>query len=208
MFDALHSFMAREGHAEISASHLEGDVKLGQWIVNVRGRRRRGNLDPGVESRLSAIPSFKWEPLESKVAGNIELLEEYLKANPDQNSVRDVVYKGRKLNSIVVYLRKQYKTGELPQEYVERLEALPNWSWSPHADFWQIGYSYLVKFVEREGTALVPQVHIEDDFRLGTWVHGQRNAYRKGSLEDKYVSSLEKLPGWTWKPARGPRKFD
>jgi len=61
MFDALHSFMSREGHAEVSARHLEGDLKLGQWIVNVRGRRRRGNLNPGVESRLSAIPSFNWE---------------------------------------------------------------------------------------------------------------------------------------------------
>ena len=207
MFAALHSFMSREGHAEVSASYLEGDVKLGQWIANVRARRRRGNLDPGVETQLSAIPSFNWEPLESKIPGNIELLEDYLKANPDQNSVREVVYRGKKLNSIVVYLRKQYKTGELLQEYVERFEALPNWSWSPHSDSWQIGYSYLVKFVEREGTALVPQAHLEDEFRLGTWVNGQRVAYRKDALDKSYAASLEKLPGWTWKPRRGPHKF-
>ena len=103
--------------------------------------------------------------------------------------------------------RKQYKSGEVLQEYVERLEALPNWSWPPHADFWRTGYSYLVKYVEREGTSLVPQIHKENDFQLGTWVNGQRTAYRKGSLEDKYITSLEKLPGWTWKPARGPHKF-
>lgn len=205
-FDALHSFVSREGHAQVSVSHVEGEIKLGQWLANVRSRRRSGNLDPGVESRLSAISGFDWEPLESKASGNIKLLEEYLKANPDQTSVRDVVYKGRKLNSIVVYMRKQFKTGELHQEFVERLEALPNWSWSPHADFWRTGYSYLVKYVEREGTSLVPQIHEENDFQLGTWVNGQRTAYRKGSLQDKHITLLEELPGWTWKPARGPHR--
>ena len=61
MFDALHLFMSREGHANISSTHLEGDVKLGQWLANARGRRRRGNLGPGLESRLSAISGFNWE---------------------------------------------------------------------------------------------------------------------------------------------------
>ena len=205
-FDALNSYIRREGHANVPASHLEGGVQLGQWIANARGRRRKGNIDPGLESRLSSVSGFKWEPLESQIPKNVEILEEYLKANPDVHSLRNMTYRGKKLNSIVVYLRKHFKADELPNEFVERLNALPNWSWSPFDDLWQAGYSHLVTYVKREGTSLVPQTHIENDLRLGTWVNAQRVAYRKGSLDENSITLLEALPGWTWKPRRGPQQ--
>ena len=206
MFEAFSSFISREKHPNVPATHIEGEFKLGQWLTNARNRHRLGNIHPDLELRLSSIQGFDWDPLESRIPGNIDLLEDYLKTNPDIHSLRKVVHHGRKLNSIAVYLRQHFKKGILAKEYVERLEALPNWSWSPFDDFWRTGYSQLMKYVEREGTSLVPQTHLEGEFRLGTWVNSQRVTYRKGFLSKTYIVALEMLPGWTWQPQRGPRK--
>jgi hypothetical protein len=62
----------------------------------------------------------------------------------------------------------------------------------------QEGFAALQLFVEREGHAQVAQVHREDDFRLGTWVTGQRSKFRKGKLDPKRQARLEAVPGWTW----------
>jgi hypothetical protein len=205
MFAALESFIAREGHANIPITHIENGEKIGQWLNGARGRRRGGRLSPDLESRLSKIPGFMWEPLEELPYRNVELIEEFFIANPEKNSVGDAELKGRKLKSIVIYLRRHYQNGDLPQGVIQRLESIPNWSWSPFEDSWNIGYSYLLTYVEREGTSLVPQKHIEDEFNLGTWVHGRRAAFRKGSLSENQRHLLESLPGWTWRPPRGPQ---
>ncbi|MCP4605182.1 MAG: hypothetical protein GY847_32475 [Proteobacteria bacterium] len=67
---------------------------------------------------------------------------------------------------------------------------------------WQEGYSRLLKFVEREGHANVPENHIEDKFGLGEWLMRCRRDYRKGRLPTEHQELLEKQPGWFW------REFD
>lgn len=205
MFMALDAFVLREGHANVPATHVEDGIRLGQWLNGIRTRKRRGALHPDLINRLSSIPTFSWEPLNEQVPNNVELLEEYFKQNPEVKTVRGVIFNGRKLNSIVTYLRRHYSDGELAPDLIERIEILPNWSWSPFEESWQIGYSNLLTFVDREGTSLVPQKHVENEFNLGVWVHGRRSAFRKGSLNEKQKTMLEALPHWTWNPPRGPQ---
>lgn len=118
--------------------------------------------------------------------------------------MRDVVFRGKQMGNIVVHLRRQHSLGRLPDELVKRLDALPQWSWAPFDDAFSLGFQHLQKYVEREGDARVPQVHVEDGFRLGTWVNGRRTAFRKGRLRPEHAQLLERLPGWTWNPPRGP----
>ena len=40
----------------------------------------------------------------------------------------------------------------------------------------------------------------EDGTNLGHWVITQRKAYRRGSLSENQIKSLESIPGWTWNP--------
>jgi hypothetical protein len=86
-------------------------------------------------------------------------------------------------------------------ERVATLEATPGWSWDLTADAWQEGRAHLRAYVEREGHARVPTVHIADDgYRLGTWVSRQRADCRRGQLTAVRIAELEAVPGWSWDP--------
>ncbi len=55
---------------------------------------------------------------------------------------------------------------------------------------WQNGFRHLKLYKDREGHCRVPQQHLENEFRLGTWVATQRSGrstlstYRKQRLEE------------------------
>ena len=63
---------------------------------------------------------------------------------------------------------------------------------------WEFRFGLLEKFVEREGYARVPQRHIENGVKLGSWVLEQR--MNKDKMSKPRRTQLEALPGWTWSP--------
>ena len=40
----------------------------------------------------------------------------------------------------------------------------------------------------------------DDDYPLGAWVGSQRQAHRRGQLDEPRLRKLDALPGWTWSP--------
>jgi hypothetical protein len=63
---------------------------------------------------------------------------------------------------------------------------------------WEFWFGLLQRFAEREGHARVPASHVEDVYRLGQWVNGQRTAYSNGQLDSDRVARLEAVTGWAW----------
>jgi hypothetical protein len=109
---------------------------------------------------------------------------------------RGFVEEGYRLGQWVSKQRAAHANGTLDPDRVARLEALPGWVWGLRLDLWEEGFSHLCQFVQREGHARVPTDYIDDGYRLGQWVHGQRAAY--GRLDSDRVAKLEALPGWVW----------
>lgn len=59
-------------------------------------------------------------------------------------------------------------------------------------------YRLLCDFAAREGHARIPQSHVEDGVKLGTWVQAQRGMSE--GLSNERRTRLENLPGWSWDP--------
>jgi hypothetical protein len=65
---------------------------------------------------------------------------------------------------------------------IDQLERIPGWTWDAVAERWRIGITLLDAFYEREGHRNVPARHIEQGFKLGTWVANLRAFHAKGIL--------------------------
>ena len=64
---------------------------------------------------------------------------------------------------------------------------------------WEVGFSYLKRFSEREGHCRVSQRYKTDDgYRLGQWVKVQRTNKERMALHRR--QRLDALPGWDWTP--------
>jgi len=64
---------------------------------------------------------------------------------------------------------------------------------------WQLGYSYLERYVAREGDARVPSSHVDEDgYPLGQWVVVQRSFHGSERLSEERASRLAALAGWVW----------
>ncbi len=85
-FEALRSFLAWEGHCDIPADAVEGDVRLGEWIAQVRRRKVTGELSPALEAMILAAappdpsgrPVFRWNRREAYWALNMEAAARYI----------------------------------------------------------------------------------------------------------------------------------
>ena len=83
----------------------------------------------------------------------------------------------------------------LPVERRERLESFPGWSWDPHTEKWEMGFSYLKEYAYHERHCRVPaKYRTPDDYRLGQWVEVQRSSWETIPAERK--ERLGALPGW------------
>jgi hypothetical protein len=63
-FAALKAFKAREGHCQIPASHIEGDLKLGYWVST---QRRKKNIMSKEHKQPLYKIGFVWRPKKARV---------------------------------------------------------------------------------------------------------------------------------------------
>ncbi len=105
---------------------------------------------------------------------------------------------GFRLGRWVSNNRSQGRGIHLSPDRAAALEALLGWTLDAREDDWREGIDHLRRFVAREGHPRVPQGHVEDGLRPGSWVSGRRAAHRKGRLPQERADMLESVPGWAW----------
>jgi hypothetical protein len=199
-YSCLERFVADHGHARVPNGHRQEGYGLGVWVGEQRAAFRAGRLSAERAARLEALPGWNWDPLDASWEEGFSCLERFVTREGAARVPASHVEDGYRLGTWVNNQRQSYRTGKLSAERTARLEALPGWDWNPVDASWEEGFSCLERFVGREGHARVPQRHVEDGYRLGTWVNNQRQSYRTRRLSDERSARLEALPGWDWNP--------
>ena len=158
-------------------------------------------LSPERGKRLEALPGWSWDAVADQWEEGFQYLSAFVRQEgharvPDKHHEN-----GFRLGQWVRIQRSVHKQGKLSPERIERLEALPGWTWDPRSDRWEEGFLHLAAFVEREGHARVPRDHGEGGFRLGQSGDKPGRFKERGKLASQRETRLEVLPGWLWENA-------
>jgi len=198
MFGLLETFTKREGDALVSQGYKEGEFKLGQWVSVQRRAKKKEQLSKDKIQCLEALPKWSWDPLEDDWEEAFALLKTYVAREGD--ALVPQGYKEGKFNlgTWVSNQRRAKNKGKLSKDRIQRLEALPKWSWDRLEDDWEEAFALLKTYVAREGDARVSAACKEGEFKLGQWVRIQRYNKKQGKLSKDKIQRLEALPGWKW----------
>ena len=197
-FAVLCVYVAREGDARVPDNHVEDGVNLGTWVG--KQRSRRDQMDPAQKERLVGLPRWTWDPRGDRWEEMFALLCQYAEREMSSRVPDKYIEAGVNLGTWLGTQRT--RRNRLTDEQTARLKALPDWTWDARLDPWEETFALLVGYVQREGTARVPQRHIEAGVNLGTWVNTQR---RKRHLMDAgRRDHLQGLPHWSWNPRKDP----
>jgi hypothetical protein len=194
MYGRLVLFQKRTGHCRVPRSHKTDDYRLGEWVKSQRGNKEK--LNPGRLQRLEALPGWSWDPFSDAWEEGFSHLKQF--SDREGHCRVSFSYKTDDDYRLGGWVKKQRANKEeLNHGRPQRLEALPGWSWDPHFDQWEEGFSHLKQFSEREGHCQVAgKYKTNDNYRLGSWVNTQRS--HKETMDPERRQRLEALPGWSW----------
>jgi hypothetical protein len=91
---------------------------------------------------------------------------------------------------------QRHNKKKLTEEQIYRLESV-GFSWDPLTEKWEEGYRSLQLFARREKHCRVNLIHVESDFKLGSWVNNCRQ--KLNLLTRDQIQRLDSL-GFSWKP--------
>ena len=181
----------------------KNDFALGEWIVYNRQRYLGGNLTQNRIERLEAI-GMVWSTSNDLWEQNYAAATQYyLKHGDLEVPIKYETPSGFGLGVWLGAQRAAHKAGELPQEQVERLDAL-GMDWTNRNDRkWMSLYDVAAAYYHEHGSLNVPSEYVTPDgVLLGKWVARQRYAYLNPDRSSARVTPerkalLDKL-GMVW----------
>ena len=196
-YKQLKVFSEKENHSIVPYNFRTAEgFNLGGWVVKQRSDFDSMSLER--KTKLESLPGWSWHVLSDQWEKGFAGIKEY--ADQTGHCRVPISYKtddGYKLGTWVSTQR--LKIDSIPDERVHRLVSLPGWSWDPHSERWEEGFSHLTAFVASEGHSQVyARFKAQNGYQLGNWVSTQRLAKEKLSIERQ--SRLEMLQGWSWDP--------
>ena len=192
--EMVKKYIEREGHGNIPQSYVEDGIKLGSWVNTQRFDRKKAILTSERITELEGITGWFWDKRVDAWESGFAALEKYVKREGNSLVAQNHIEDGFALGVWVTSQRRNKK--KLSRDFHSRLEKLPDWSWNTLESNWKLGYAALIRYVEKEGTSVVPDRYILDGFNLGTWVGTQKT--RRSRMSSERISLLEELPHWTW----------
>ena len=203
-FSHLKKYVTQHGTARVSAGFVTPDgYKLGIWVARQRSSRSKKQHSQERIKLLESLPGWSWDPLSEKWDEGFSQLKKYVSQHGDTRVPQGYVSPdGYKLGQWVGWYRKLRRDNKVSQARVEKIVALPGWTWEPLSEQWEKGFSQLREYITQHGDAMVPDRYVSTDgFKLGVWVRTQRANKSKNHINrmsQERIQRLESLPDWVW----------
>lgn len=203
-FASAQKYRAEHGDLLVPVRYRDkNDFALGEWIVYNRQRYLGGNLTQNRIERLEAI-GMVWSTSNDLWEQNYAAATQYYLEHGDlEVPIKYETPSGFGLGVWLGAQRAAHKAGELPQEQLERLDAL-GMDWTNRNDRkWMSLYDVAAAYYHEHGNLNVPSEYVTPDgVLLGKWVARQRYAYLNPDRSSARVTPerkalLDKL-GMVW----------
>jgi hypothetical protein len=190
-FGLLMRFKARKCHCRVPQGHIEGTFNLGSW-VSVQ-RRSRHKMPAERRQRLDAI-GFVWDPHEGVWEEGFAALTSF-RAREGHCRVSPLYKEADFKLGQWVSVQRGNRDAMLAQRR-QRLDAI-GFVWDPFTADWEEGFAALTKFKAHEHHYRVTEKHVQEAFKLGTWVRVQRS--NRETMPPERRQRLDAI-GFVWDP--------
>lgn len=191
-------YFEKYGHINVPKGFKTSDgFNLDAWINNKRGNYKRHALNPEQVKALEEL-GIAWSVFEMQWAEGVKAAQKYYYENGNIDVPRTyITSSGLRLGQWISERRRDYSEGRLSEEQIRQLNEL-KMTWDRNAQAWSFGLKESKDFYTEYGHLVVPRKYISPSgFKLGYWISGKRQDYKKDKLNIEQISSLEEC-GMVW----------
>jgi hypothetical protein len=125
-YEALVSYVQREGHAVVPIDDVEGDFKLGAWVGQQRTAYKDGHIRPDRAERLQSLQGWCWSRRDAWWEEGYAHLRRFYQREGHTTIRANYLENDFKLGRWVVNQRTRSKNHP---ERAKRLEEFADWYW-------------------------------------------------------------------------------
>lgn len=201
-YDRLKRFVEEQNRFPSMLSSASKEEKsLYMWCGTQR--KPTSTLSQERRSKLESIEGWSWDPLETLWDENLKKAIEMHARNQDSGTVYIPSSEDKSLDEWLRRQRTLLKKNSLSPERLLKIQPLlPLLVAEPIKAQWTIYYEALLAYSEKNGHINVPGDYVQDGLDLSKWIMRQRTRYKNKTIKTDEISSLEKIPGWSWDPSR------
>jgi len=169
---------------------------LGIWCMYKRNEYKNETLSTEKINKLEQFPCWFWKR-EDNFNKKIDDVQKWVSNNNKIPSMMSKNRVERTLGNWCSSKRTDYKNNALSEEKIKKLEQIPGWYWK-RGDIFNEKCQEVHDWINNNDKipAAKSENQIEND--LGSWCTRRRNEYSNGTLPEKKIKKLERLPGWFW----------
>lgn len=169
--------------------------KIGSWLSDQKSVYKVGKLSQYKIEKLQKL-GISWNEFESKWNNAFDLLCQYLEEYNTNHISKDVIYKGFKLGRWIQTQKKEYNSGVLKQERIEKIKSTGYLLDSYRDNEWYRMYAVAKEYYNEYGTAYLPKRHTYHNEKLGQWIMKQIQQYKAKKLNEERYELLSLLNLW------------
>lgn len=190
VFEQVKQVYAEKGH--LPEPFAVGS-KLHKWVSQHRKCYTSGILSQTKIDILNSI-NFVWDYKTAFFNYKLDVLEAYIKETGDCYAQSEIHVKGVNINSFGRGLRQAYEENRLQPAIKQRLDDV-GFSWvQSRQDNWMKNYEALKQYIQMHGSieGVGGEIRLYS-ITLHGFIQGQRNLYKKGSLQEDRLKLLQDI---------------